>query len=291
MSTALLDSPLARAKHYLTVLELGIKLYPGWKGGKSCHSPFREDKSPSFSVFADGRMWKDHATGDHGDAVDFIAKARGCTKGDAARELIILAGGNASTLYKNRIVSPQATGAQLRPTAKETPLSAPLWAELQSRMRPGNISELETLARRRGLPVVDGLQLATDAGQLWFAQMTDRKTNVTAWVITDSARRVAQARRLDGETWKGIDAKAKTLVTRGGDAAWPVGAPDIRTKPFAALVEGGPDFLAAWHFLWLCVREKEIAPIAMLGAGQRIHADALSLFAGKGVWTLLNNRK
>jgi len=40
-----------------------------------CHSPFREDKNPSFSIYGDDRRWKDHATGEGGDVIDFAMAA------------------------------------------------------------------------------------------------------------------------------------------------------------------------------------------------------------------------
>ncbi len=91
---AVIDSSLARAKDRLTVLALGPILFPGWEVGRSCRSPFREDRHASFSVFADGRAWKDFTTGEAGDAVDFIAKAHGLSKADAVRALISMAGTN-----------------------------------------------------------------------------------------------------------------------------------------------------------------------------------------------------
>ena len=59
---------------------------------KTVRSPFRDDKHPSFSIFDYGRRWKDHGTGEQGNAADFLAKARGLSNGDACRELIRLAG-------------------------------------------------------------------------------------------------------------------------------------------------------------------------------------------------------
>jgi hypothetical protein len=271
----------------VTIPELGARYFPSWRPGKSCCSPFRQDRHPSFSVFDDGRAWKDFATGEAGDAVDFLALARGLTKADAARELIARAGTGASILAHARIAPPRPTEAAscLSAVESETPASAHLWAELQTRIRRGSICELETLARLRGLPVFAGLQLASNAGQLWFVEALDGRERVTAWLITDSSRRVAQLRRLDGKPWQGIDAKAKTLVAASGNAAWPVGVASIGSKPFIALVEGGPDMLAAWHFAFWCGRTSEVVPVAMLGAGQRIHPDALALFEGRGVWT------
>jgi hypothetical protein len=45
----------------------------------------------------------------------------------------------------------------------------------------------------------------------------------------------------------------------------------------------GPDLLAACHFIMCEDREADCAPVAMLGASQRIHAQALTLFAGKRI--------
>jgi len=44
-------------------------------------SPLRDDdRHPSFSIFADGRRFKDHATGETGDSFDFYQRI---TKTDA----------------------------------------------------------------------------------------------------------------------------------------------------------------------------------------------------------------
>jgi hypothetical protein len=53
--------------------------------------------------------------------------------------------------------------------------------------------------------------------------------------------------------------------------------------PAIALCEGGPDLLAALHFIACEAREAHCSPVAMLGASQRIHPDALPLFTGKRV--------
>ena len=60
--------------------------------GRSCRSPFREDRNPSFSIYEEGRKWKDHPTGEGGDAVNFLARALNLSKQDACRRLIELAG-------------------------------------------------------------------------------------------------------------------------------------------------------------------------------------------------------
>ena len=148
-------------------------------------------------------------------------------------------------------------------------------------LAPPTIKELSTIQSNRGFPLFAGLQIAANAGHLFCADMRDGGESVRAWIVTDSARRNAQARRMDGKLWVGINAKAKTL--RGSEAAWPIGAADIGGKTYIALCEGGPDFLTAYFLAWWHGRAAEVAPVAMLGAGQRIHAEALPLFKGKHI--------
>jgi hypothetical protein len=50
-----------------------------------------------------------------------------------------------------------------------------------------------------------------------------------------------------------------------------------------ALVEGGGDFLAAWHFIEAEGSGAHCAPVGMLGAGHRIPTATLPLFHGKRV--------
>jgi hypothetical protein len=54
-------------------------------------------------------------------------------------------------------------------------------------------------------------------------------------------------------------------------------------------VEGGPDFLAALHFIGLAGVGVEVAPVAILGAGMSIDAEALPLLQGKRVRIFIDN--
>ena len=83
---------LQAAKHKLRIPELWQMLSLDGAPAKSCRSPFREDSNPSFSVFDDGLKFKDHGTGEHGDAVDFLARACALSLADAIREFKKLAG-------------------------------------------------------------------------------------------------------------------------------------------------------------------------------------------------------
>lgn len=54
-------------------------------------SPFREDGKPSFSIFANGTRFKDHGTGESGDAITFYAMARGIENREAVKQFLTLA--------------------------------------------------------------------------------------------------------------------------------------------------------------------------------------------------------
>lgn len=142
-------------------------------------------------------------------------------------------------------------------------------------LRPGTAAELVGLARLRNLPRA-GVSLANEKGLLRFGEHRGR----ASWFIVDASGRVAQARRMDGAPWPdGV--KAWTLA--GSNAAWPVGIREASSFPVVALVEGGPDLLAACAFIVAEARERDCAPVAMLGGCARLHPDALPLFAGKRV--------
>ena len=281
MKTNLESGPLALAKQRITIPELGARFFPAWRPGKSCSSPFREDKHPSFSVFDDGRAFKDHATGEHGDAADFVAKARGLSKADACRELIRLAGTGASALAHARIAPPRPAEAPSCPPAGADRPALP--ADLAA----PTAAELDALARLRHLPDARGLVAAAAAGHLFTGTLADRRPTgwerVRCWILTDSARRGAQARTMDGEKlhdYEGNETKAKTLP--GFSGKWPVGCADIGDRPRVLVAEGGPDFLCLWHLI-VATGNTDCAPVGMLGAGQSIHPEAAPLFRGKDV--------
>jgi len=125
------------------------------------------------------------------------------------------------------------------------------------------------LASLRGISI-ESVRLAYERGLLRFGQHQGR----AAWFILDGSRRVAQARRMDGQKWT---ASAKAWTLRGSLAAWPVGVEE--SAPFAAVAfcEGSPDLLAAHHFIWTENREHDCAAVAILG-GANIHPAALPFF-------------
>ena len=70
-------------------------------------------------------------------------------------------------------------------------------------------------------------------------------------------------------------------MLKGSEGAWPIGVLESASFPFVAFVEGGPDFLAAFHFIIKERREGDCAPVVMATGSPMIHARALPHFAGK----------
>ena len=121
------------------------------------------------------------------------------------------------------------------------------------------------------------LDLASKRGLLWFYDSSEGR----AWLITDRARRNAQARRRDGLPWEWNGKKAWTLG--GSCASWPIGLPESVTFPALAICEGGPDFLAAFHHAHASGLAERVAPVCLIGASLTIPGECLAAFTGKRV--------
>ena len=257
------NSSLADAKTRMTIYVLWPHLgFPG-QPRKSCPCPWREDRHASFSVTPDGKGWHDFATGESGDAVDFLQRATGLTKREACRKFIELAGG--------LIAFPPAT----RPRPKALlPKAKPNFPPMEC----GTDDDLRQLSILRSIGL-EGLRLAQERGLLRFATLHGHRT----WIITDGERLNAQARRLDGKQWDHLREKPKAWTLPGSWGAWPIGAKEARQFSTIALCEGGPDLLAAFFFIHCEQRTADCTAVAILGASNSIQAGALPGFAGKRI--------
>ena len=228
--------------------------------GKCVCSPFREEKKPSFSVYEDGGRWrfKDHSTGDHGDAVDFVRLAKECTAAEAL------------TWARNFLGLPD------RQRREDVPASGK--KRWMPDLRPGTVAELNHLAELRGFGV-EGLRLAERRGFFGFAEFA----GATCWAVRDRRRMLMEFRRADGALF----AAFKTLPVRkshcvGSGKSWPLGIEEAEGFEKCVLVEGAPDFLAGFHFLSVEGKEDRVAVLAMLGAAnRRIDEGALRRLSGK----------
>ena len=259
---------LEQAKSRITIHFLWEKFNVAGKPSKSCRCPWRDDRKPSFSVSEDGLLYNDFGTGQGGDAVDFLANVTGLSVASACRLLLDFAGS-----------APPSTPA---PRATKGPKPKPRFPAMDS----GTEADIEALSKLRGIPLA-GLQWAVERGVLRF--MNHEQHPERAWVVTDAEGVNAQARRLDGTGWDHLEGNPKAWTLPGSWASWPIGIREAESFQSFALCEGAPDLLAA-HYIALreqvshpSKRDTKCAPVAMLGAGLRIHENALELFREKQV--------
>jgi len=272
-----------------------------WKG--LC--PFHAEKSPSFVVGGAGsRAARYHCfgCGAGGDAFQFVMETEGLDHKTAVMSLAQAAG-----IYVGDIKYERPKAGILRQPEKrletEEVLKKPSLPPLFKLKR----EECELIAHHRGLDA-EAVWIAARvfnraAGCAWpqyrrgrsgewmprcevhgYACNLDEPNcevgeHHASWCAIDETRNVAEFRRLDNQPYqRKDDTPIKTWSTAG--KSWPLGAmraPDMRR---VLLVEGGPDMLAAYHFLRRWNRVQQVAVVCMLGASNRIREDALPFFKG-----------
>lgn len=274
-------SPLEAALDKLLIADLWRFLgLPGEppERDKLVRSPFRPDRHPSFSIFAGGRRWKDHSSGEQGDAVDFLVLAtqqnntRIFSNAEACVELIRLAGTSdvKDDGYRRPKTYDEIKVRRLYSDVKVGERAKwPKFTALTQR-------EIEKVAELRQLSP-QGIGLAAERGLL-FSANTDHGP---AWVVADGWKLNAQARRYDGRVWSHIGGK-KAWTLPGSMGNWPVGVLESADFEKILLVEGAPDLLAAFHLMQRS-GILNLGVTAMLGAGNHIPHDALRVFKGKRV--------
>ncbi|GEM_PF-472418 len=275
-------SPLSEALARLSISDLWKRR--GWPGapGKCCRVPYRpEDTREAGSVFAaaDGaEKFHDFKTGQTMDGPGLLAVVEGIENAEACRRFIEAAGvtkENIGGATRSRRPRRSLLIPERRPVAVvEIPRIKPGMPALQ--MIDG--AEIDALAHRRGLDPA-GLKLAAVAGLLHSVEWTGKP----CWAVSDRSGWNAQFRRMDGQSFQRRGREAKTLGLPGGRAAWPLGLPEAESFERVLLVEGLPDLLAAYHFIFREGCQSEAAAVTMAGASLWIPGDALPLFAGKRV--------
>ena len=270
---------IVEAKARLDVTAVAARLFPHWEPATSCKAPWREDNSASFSVYDNGQRWKDHGTGEVGDAADFVAKALDISPEDGLRQYMEMAGGG----YREQS-RPTASALGQKIVRTHQPADSDdkrhkraMWPAMEL---PTN-DELETIATLRRLPL-DGPHWASMDGALRMANVEGQR----CFIIRSTCGKNAQARRLDGQPL-GENLKAKTLA--GSIATLPVGNYHDRRWPAVAVVEGGPDVLAAYAAIYKLGLLDAVAVAGMLGAAMRPPYGALATMAGRRVRIFQHN--
>ncbi len=267
---AQIDAAKARLPLPALLAELGLAEH----ARTSARCPIHEDRSPSFSVWhsTHGWRWKCQAGCGEGDEIDFLETYRRSTKTAAVRLFLEMAGGRSAPLPQPpptpRKASAEASGLALPPDAT-----------------PGTEADWRTLAALRNVALIAPATAAQQLGTLLFGTVC----GFPCWILTDTRRLCAEARRMDGKLFPVVgtlgERKAHTL--RGSVKSWPVGLAvkgyDLANFRALLAVEGSPDYLSALHFA--LHGNADCLPIAFLGAGVAgaIHPDALPLLRGRRV--------
>ena len=261
---------LDAAKARVTIADAWHALGLPGEPRRTCCSPFREDRHPSFSISADWRLWNDFATGEAGDVVSFVKRATACTDAEAIRRVLELAGG---------ITSPVAL-APCHGPAK--PVPAPYDGLAGLDLQPPTLHEVLALAELRDWPTFAGLELAAHRGLLRFSDVKHRGDTHRAWIFTDADRKSAQARRLDGEPWAGETHtfKSKTLRT---DPDAPPGLADVvaNNRPAVLICEGEADTLSALLLAWAGCIVGKVGVICLTGASKPLPLAVLEKLRGR----------
>lgn len=260
---------LARERY--TVPDLWMAF--GYEGNPkaSCRSPFREDHSPSFSIFDDGKAWNDHATGEGGDVIEFLIRALDTDHRGVREWLRERIGNDHLDHYPTK-----ATSNAAKPTESRKPISWP--AELLE----GTGETWDAFAKLRGITEPAAWALVK-SGILRFCKID----GVKCYVITDDKRRAAEIRRIDGKPF----GESKTYPLLGVDKSWLPGLELLnRALPETAVLitEGATDLISAVDLFARYRRndggKRSWQPVALLGAKcRRLHPEAVSLIHGRRV--------
>jgi hypothetical protein len=233
----------------------GIKLRrsgSSWIGRCPIH---QEQSGASFVIWGERRWSCFGKCGRGGDVID-LERALG---GGSVREAIERLSGSLSPL-----VLPRA-----EPKARKQAGSWP-WPE---QLRLGSKEEHEHLAADRRISA-NACRLAEARGLLRFLGTREG----AAWVVTDRIRENAVARLVSGQLWSN-GAKAKTLPD--SRAKRPIGILEAMDFGKVAIIEGGPDTLAAFHFMLECGTESEVAPVCMTSTNADFLPGDLARLRGK----------
>lgn len=272
--------------------------------------PFHDESKPSFQI---GSKTPRRATcrgcGWTGDIFEFWMKRHGLEFRQAAEQLASLTG----------VISRLEGVRWARPRARAvTPVAVAPKLDSEKPHHPGfrelTEAEIAELARQRGLSF-QGVRLAAKVfRRIGFVMWKQRESCALhgwdcflrgkdcrgdnhwrplkdacwpSWVATDDERRVCEYRRLDGEKYPIKDGEGIKAYSTAGKA-WPLGAAEMGQRKCVMLVEGGPDMLAAFHFLAGFEMLNRVAVVCMLGASNRIAEEALPFFQGTRVRIIMD---
>ncbi len=228
----------------------------------SCRSPFREDRTPSFSIFDDGKAWFDHATGEGGDVISFLCAAKGIDYKEA------------------RVWFGERLGIDFHnPHDPSPPAPPPPKIAWPSELSIADAATWQRFAEDRGYQF-GAVAVMVQSGILRFTTAE----GAPCIVITDSTRRAAEIRRWDGKVFR---TSSKAYPLRGVSKDWLVGLAMMQGHPNVMITEGATDLLTAIDIYFRYRKSGGVnnwCICAALGAGvKRLAPDALELLRDKRI--------
>lgn len=228
----------------------------------SCKSPWRDERTPSFSIYDHGRKFKDHGEQIGGDSVEFIRYSLG-TDHAGVREWL--------TQHLANV-----------PTVPVTHTTAAKVIQWPAPHHEGEERHHSAMVKARELHPIT-VRFMAQFDMLRFTHIQ----GVNAFAVTDGSERNAEIRRANGAPWP-TGKKAYPLA--GVDKSWLIGAALLRDVPDAhvLLVEGATDFLTGWDLVVQYRMQDRTAPkwvpVGLLGAGCKVlHPECAELLEGRHV--------
>lgn len=245
------------------------KLGLGSHAKPSCPSPLRPDHKPSWGIIQREGGWyfKDHGNDDSGDEVTLLARLKGWNEQRDFKRIV--------DFYQRTARKPDPA-QPLESSSPQPPAPPP---DL-SGFNPGTEEQLLKLSALRSISV-EALKLASERGFLIFGHCFNNEV----FGLKDSSAALAEVRRLDGQQFPAFNSMPahKSHTVRGSRKSWPLGLLESTAAPSIVLVEGLPDFLAAFDFMLREDKVASVAPVSMLSATTSIEASALQHFNNKHV--------
>jgi len=259
------DDIFAEARERFTIDHVWLMCGITGEPKRSCRSPFREERTPSFTIYEDGRKWKDHGGDCGGDVIEFVKVATGKDYPEV-REWFREALGKPLPLPQT------VTKASGRPPGIKLPAD----------LIKGTTPTWEAFARNRGI-LSHTVFVMVESSLLRFSSID----GVKCFVVMDATKRAAEIRRIDRKTF----GKSKAYPLPGVDKTWLPGAELLRTaKPGTSvlLAEGATDFLTAVNlyvrFRREVTRNQSWVVVTLLGAGcKSLDPECAKLIAGRHV--------
>ncbi len=262
---------------------------PG-ESAPSCRSPFRPDKSPSFSVYDNGRRWKDHSTGDGGDVIDFICTALCVEKREGIQRAAEMAGllptsgdglQRAGLIHRPR----KPTGITLREMLVQREKEQQRWK--WPSLRNLSDAEIQSICRLRHVRPL-AVETLAGRGRMWATNYRGDECYAFKYGT------FLQLRRLDGEDWIIKGEKIKTQNPLGCEGSWVEAGSGFGCPSHPVLISEGP--ISVLEMQEALMRADDITGrvhrctlIAAVSAARNCSPELLRLLAGRRVKIIADN--